>query len=71
MADVVNLNRFRKRKAAEARKALADRNAARHGRTKAEKASAKRDQDAQNAKLDGAKLSDDETTDDASDPEPT
>ena len=38
MAGVVNLNRFRKEKARAERRAEADANAAKHGRTKAEKA---------------------------------
>lgn len=38
MAGVVNLNRFRKEKARADRRAEADANAAKHGRTKAEKA---------------------------------
>ena len=37
MADVVNLNRFRKRKRREAEAAEAERNRVIHGRTKAEK----------------------------------
>ncbi len=38
MAGVVNLNRFRKEKARAERRAEADANAVKHGRTKAEKA---------------------------------
>ncbi len=38
MAGVVNLNRFRKEKARAEKRAEADANAAKHGRTKAEKA---------------------------------
>ena len=38
MTGVVNLNRFRKEKARAERRAEADANAAKHGRTKAEKA---------------------------------
>lgn len=38
MAGIVNLNRFRKEKARADRRAEADANAAKHGRTKAEKA---------------------------------
>lgn len=37
MAEPVNLNRFRKQKARAERKARADENAAKYGRTKAEK----------------------------------
>lgn len=38
MAEPVNLNRFRKQKARAEKKARADENAVKHGRTKAEKA---------------------------------
>jgi hypothetical protein len=38
MGDVVNLNKFRKRKAKEARDKLAETNRRLHGRTKAERA---------------------------------
>lgn len=38
MAGVVNLNRFRKEKARAEKRAEADANAAKHGRTRAEKA---------------------------------
>ena len=38
MAEPVNLNRFRKQKARAEKKARADQNAVKHGRTKAEKA---------------------------------
>lgn len=38
MAEVVNLNRFRKEKARAEKRAEADANAAKHGRTRAEKA---------------------------------
>ncbi|KIC11201.1 amidase [Leisingera sp. ANG-M1] len=37
MAEIVNLNRFRKQKTREEKKTRADRNAAAFGRTKAEK----------------------------------
>ncbi|ETX15668.1 amidase [Roseivivax halodurans JCM 10272] len=37
MTDVVNLNRFRKRKARDDKRAQADENSVRHGRTKAQK----------------------------------
>ncbi|MGI3184637.1 DUF4169 family protein [Nioella aestuarii] len=37
MAEPVNLNRFRKQKARAERKARADENAVKHGRTKAQK----------------------------------
>ncbi len=38
MAKVTNLNRFRKQKARAEKRARADENAAKHGRTKAQKA---------------------------------
>ena len=38
MSNIVNLNQFRKKKARATRRKTADENAARHGRSKAEKA---------------------------------
>jgi hypothetical protein len=56
MAEIVNLNRFRKAKAKEEAKAQADRNRVAHGRTKAEKDAARRTAEKQAGELDGKKL---------------
>lgn len=45
MAKPVNLNRYRKEKARAEKKARADENAVKHGRTKAEKSVEKADRD--------------------------
>lgn len=61
MAEPVNLNRFRKQKARAERKARADENAAKYGRTKAEKSldAARRDKSLRD--LDAHRSSDDDT----------
>ena len=45
MADVINLNRFRKRMAAEERAARADANRRRHGMSRAERDAAERERE--------------------------
>lgn len=67
MADVLNLNRARKRKAREAARAKADANAVKFGRSKAEREAQKAQDALDQAKLDGA-LRVDETTEDDVDP---
>ena len=51
MAEPVNLNRFRKEKARAEKKARADQNAARFGRTKAQKDAEKNSQKLKSAAL--------------------
>ncbi|MEQ9693202.1 DUF4169 family protein [Shimia sp. SDUM112013] len=58
MAQPVNLNRFRKEKARAAKKARADQNAVKFGRTKAEKQRDKLDADKATTHLDGHKRDD-------------
>jgi hypothetical protein len=57
MADVVNLNKFRKRKAKQAAEQGADTNRRLHGRTKAERQLELKTQQLLDAKHDGARLS--------------
>ena len=58
MAEITNLNRFRKQQArAEARR-TADANAAKHGRTKAQKQAEAAEKAQREALLNGAKLDD-------------
>lgn len=65
MAQPVNLNRFRKEKARAEKRARADANAAKFGRTKAERIAQQARQDRATATLDGHALSDgDETGED-------
>jgi hypothetical protein len=54
-AKPVNLNRFRKDKARRERRAEAEANAVKHGRTGAEKARDRREADRAARRLDGAK----------------
>ncbi len=56
MGKPVNLNRFRKDKARAEKKARADANAVKHGRSKSEKAVAKLEQERQKRDLDGHKV---------------
>ncbi|MFT4148986.1 MAG: DUF4169 family protein [Paracoccaceae bacterium] len=56
MAQVVNLNRFRKDKARSEARAEADANAVKHGRTKAQKAREAADAARAKAELDGKRL---------------
>ncbi|GHE93962.1 amidase [Aliiroseovarius zhejiangensis] len=53
MAEPVNLNRFRKEKARAARKARADENAVKHGRSKAQKAMERAEKTRMQRQLDG------------------
>lgn len=61
MADVVNLNRFRKAKTRAEDKARAAENRVAFGRTKAEKQTAKAEAERKTRALDGAKLEGPET----------
>ncbi len=56
MADIVNLNRFRKAKAKDVARAVADANRVRFGRTGAEKAAEKMEKKRAEKALDGAKI---------------
>lgn len=56
MADVVNLNRFRKAKAKDAARVTADANRAAFGRTKAEKMLEKAEKARADKLIDGAKI---------------
>jgi hypothetical protein len=56
MSNVVNLNRFRKDKARQQRKATADENAAKFGQTKGEKTKNQTQLDKAKRDLDGHKL---------------
>ena len=58
MTQITNLNRFRKQKAREDARQQADANAAKHGRTKAQKATEKADNDRAAKLLDGTKRDD-------------
>ena len=55
MTQITNLNRFRKQKAREDARQQADANAAKHGRTKAQKLAEKADKDRAAKHLDGVK----------------
>ena len=56
MTDVVNLNRYRKRKRREAKQAEAERNRLLHGRTKADKQLIERERERSERSLDGRRL---------------
>lgn len=56
MGDVVNLNKFRKRKAKEEREKRADTNRRLHGRTKAERAQDLLQKQKLETQVDGARL---------------
>jgi Domain of unknown function (DUF4169) len=56
MADILNLNRARKAKARAEAEAQAAANRAKHGRSKAEKANDRREEERRQALLDGARL---------------
>ncbi len=58
MADVVNLNQFRKAKARADQTKKAQDNRVKFGRTKAEKTAAKRDLDNEDRTLDGKEIPD-------------
>ena len=58
MAEPVNLNRFRKEKARAEKKARADQNAAKFGRTKAQKDAEKKLSEIEKRRLDGVKRDD-------------
>lgn len=55
MSEPVNLNRFRKEKARAEKKARADQNAAKYGRTKAQKDAEKKLNEIEKRRLDRAK----------------
>ena len=61
MSNVVNLNKFRKQKAKEARVKQADTNRRLHGRTKAERARDALQKKQIETQVDGARLTKDET----------
>ncbi|MEZ5667602.1 MAG: DUF4169 family protein [Alphaproteobacteria bacterium] len=61
MADIVNLRQARKRKARAEKERDAAANRARFGRTGAQKACDRMDQERRDRGLDGARLDDDET----------
>ena len=56
MADVVNLNRFRKMREREDREKVAEANRVRFGRTKAEKQRDRQERERQAGELDGKKV---------------
>jgi hypothetical protein len=56
MGDVVNLNKYRKKKAREAREKLGSQNRTKHGLSQAERALRERKQKLQEKRLDGHKL---------------
>ncbi|MCA1908662.1 MAG: DUF4169 family protein [Magnetospirillum sp.] len=58
MADVVNLNRWRKAKVRDEKSKQAEVNRAAFGRTKAEKQAARQQEERRQAELDGHKLDD-------------
>ncbi|WP_425410281.1 DUF4169 family protein [Hyphococcus sp.] len=60
MNNVVNLNRFRKKKARAGKEKQADENRSRHGRTKAERHKAAQEEESRNRRLDGHALGDDD-----------
>lgn len=62
MSNVVNLNKFRKRKAKEEAKRRAETNVRLHGRTKEERALESKQKELLERRLDGAKLSDDDSS---------
>lgn len=58
MAEIINLNRWRKAKAKEEKAKQAETNRVAFGRTKAEKQESRKDADKQKAEMDGKKLED-------------
>ena len=56
MTDIVNLNRFRKKKRAKADEKRAAENRVKFGRTKAQKASEKSERDRRDREIDGRRL---------------
>lgn len=56
MGDVISLNRFRKAKERAEAARKAEENRARHGRTRADKELVRREQERQDAELDGKRL---------------
>ena len=56
MGKVINLNRFRKKKAAEERRTRAEQNRVLHGRTRAERERQRREQERAHEQLEGHKL---------------
>ena len=57
MGDVLNLNRFRKRKKRDDARSRADANAIKHGQSRAERAATRAQQELDEGRLDGAKRS--------------
>lgn len=70
MSNVVNLNKFRKRKAKAERAKRAETNRRLHGRTKAERAREELEKRQQARRVDGAKLTPARATDEAEGAEP-
>ena len=56
MADIINLNQFRKAKARAEKERLAEQNRLRHGRTGGEKRVARREKERQIVELEGKRL---------------
>lgn len=56
MADIINLNQYRKARARAEKERLAEQNRVRHGRTRTAKESVRREQDRQVVELDGKLL---------------
>lgn len=56
MADIINLNQYRKAKARAEKERLAEQNRLRHGRTGAEKRVVRREQERQVLELEGKRL---------------
>lgn len=61
MNNVINLNKFRKKKNREADEKLAEENRAKHGRTKTEKRNAAKEDETLRAHVDGHKRDDENT----------
>lgn len=59
MAEIVNLNRYRKAREKECAQTTAEENRVRFGRSKAEKRADADEQDRNDRKIDGARLEDD------------
>lgn len=58
MGDLINLNRFRKRRQLDQAASVAEQNAIKHGRTKVERGKADLERSRQQEHLDGAELDD-------------
>ncbi len=67
MTNVVNLNRYRKSRARDERRKVADANRAKHGRTKEERRKARLERERERAELEAKRL--DDRDDERNDPE--